>query len=150
MKEATIDHLSDCEYWIIDRTNGASNVNVTLSWDTTSCGVTNLTDLKVARWDGSQWRDHGNGGTTGGLSSGTVISSSAITSFSPFTLASSTTANPLPITLLRFNALQTKNEVTTSWATSTEINNNFFTIERSTDIANWEEIATIKGAGNSY
>ena len=32
---------------------------------------------------------------------------------------------------------------------ASEINNNFYTVERSTDAINFEEIATINGAGNS-
>lgn len=56
----------------------------------------------------------------------------------------------LPITL---NAFKGKELTSTSnlleWTTSSEINNDFFTIERSSDAINFEPIATIKGAGNS-
>ena len=62
--DPTIHHISRCEYWILNRTGGSSIVNVTLSWDTTSCGITSLVDLLVARWDAGssevegswQWR----------------------------------------------------------------------------------------------
>ncbi len=150
LKDASIHHLSNCEYWMIDRTNGSSNVSVSLSWlNPVSCGVTNLSDLVVARWDGSQWKDHGNGGTTGNTTAGTIVTSAAVSSFSPFTLASKTTANPLPITLVTFNAHLDKNVVELKWMTSTEINNDYFTIERSSDIEMWESILKIEGAGNS-
>ena len=56
----------------------------------------------------------------------------------------------LPIKLLSFDAQPIKNkEVELTWITTTEINNDYFTIERSTDVVNWEEIITTKGAGNS-
>lgn len=36
-----------------------------------------------------------------------------------------------------------------SWTTSSEINNDYFTIEKSIDALNWEIVAHIQGAGNS-
>ncbi|MBI2270658.1 MAG: T9SS type A sorting domain-containing protein [Bacteroidetes bacterium] len=150
LKDATLEHISHNEYWILNRTNGTSNVSATLSWQNARSGdVTNLSTLRVARWDGSVWRDHGNGGTTGNTTAGTVISGAVITSFSPFTLASTTTENPLPIELLSFSVLPNGNTVDVKWSTATEINNDYFTIERSSDMIGIESIATIDGAGNS-
>lgn len=56
----------------------------------------------------------------------------------------------LPITLVSFFG-EAFNETTNvlKWITSTEINNDFFTLERSSDAINFEPIATISGAGNS-
>jgi hypothetical protein len=111
--------------------------------------VTDLGDLLVARWDGSQWKDHGNGGTTGNTVSGTITSSSAITSFSPFTLSSSTTENPLPVNLVAFSAKPEERNVLIEWTTASEINNEYFSIESSTDAVNFNEIARVSGAFNS-
>ena len=149
LKDPTLDHVSGCEYWILDRTNGNSNVSVTLSWDDRSCGVSNLGDLRVARWDGSLWKDHGNGGSTGNNANGTVVSSAAVTNFSPFTLASVSNENPLPIDLTYFDAKLNNNIVNLTWQTTTEINNDFFTLEKSMDGVNWVEFAEQPGAGNS-
>jgi len=129
-------------------------VSVTLSWDTLAfpfCDIGYLPDLKVARWDVSlsQWQDHGNGGTTGNIGAGTIISSAAVTSFSPFTLASATWSNPLPIQLLSFTGNCNNDNVILNWSTATETNNDFFTIERSTNGMTFESIGTIKAVGNS-
>ena len=35
------------------------------------------------------------------------------------------------------------------WSTASESDNDYFTIEKSNDLENWQEIATINGAGNS-
>lgn len=149
-KDISLNHISQCEYWILDRTVGSSNVTVRLSWDARSCGVTNLNDLRVAGWDGAQWKDHGNGGTTGTMTVGTVVSSAAITSFGPFTLSSTTTENPLPIELLSFTGYCDDDyAVLLNWRTASEINNHFFTIERASAAINWIIIATVDGAGNS-
>ena len=56
----------------------------------------------------------------------------------------------MPIELLNFNAVPTNfNTVTLDWQTASEINNDFFTIERSKNGMDWEEISAIDGAGNS-
>ncbi len=122
LKDITIDHLSICEHWIINRTNGTSNVTANLSWNTPrSCGITNLTDLLVVRWDGAMWKDHGNGGTTGNTTTGTIVTSGVVTSFSPFTLGSVTVLNPLPIVVNKFEAVKNGSNVDLSWSVS---NNN--------------------------
>lgn len=56
----------------------------------------------------------------------------------------------LPIKLLYFKATANGSVVDLDWATTTEINNDFFTIERSVDAINFEPIYFKNGAGNSY
>jgi hypothetical protein len=66
-----------------------------------------------------------------------------------FTLATIST-NTLPIDLLNFNATPTGNGfVKLDWQTVSEINNDYFTIERSTNGIDWEELTRVEGAGNS-
>lgn len=67
----------------------------------------------------------------------------------PFILKLSGCSVVLPITLINFNAICRESHILLTWQTITEINNNFFTLERSADAKNWIEIATIEGAGNS-
>jgi hypothetical protein len=56
---------------------------------------------------------------------------------------------PLPITLLFFDALAKERKVYLKWATASEINNDFFTIERSKNGLEWEKVVNVKGAGFS-
>lgn len=148
--EPTIDHVSSVEYWILDRNPvSTSAVEVTLSWDANSGGVTNLAELRVARWDGALWTDEGNGGTTGTIATGTVVSAGPVTNFSPFTLASTTGNNPLPIELLSFTAKPEGDNVRIDWITATEVNSSHFEVERSSDGLYFEPIATVNAAGNS-
>ncbi|HLP12340.1 MAG TPA: T9SS type A sorting domain-containing protein [Flavobacteriales bacterium] len=60
-----------------------------------------------------------------------------------------TGASPLPIELTAFNAYLNVDEVDIAWTTLAEINNDYFSIERSKDGELWAEIARVKGAGNS-
>ncbi|HUH73745.1 MAG TPA: DUF4832 domain-containing protein [Chitinophagales bacterium] len=56
----------------------------------------------------------------------------------------------LPIELLNFNVTSIGNKyVKLDWQTASEMNNDFFTIERSNNGNHWNEIAVIDGAGNS-
>ena len=56
----------------------------------------------------------------------------------------------LPIKLLNFNAyIKANGLVELKWQTASEINNDFFTIERSLDGVDWEKLKRINGAGNS-
>jgi len=59
-------------------------------------------------------------------------------------------ASSLPITLLSFRGQsQTNGTNLLDWTTSSEINNDFFTIERSLNGINYEDIGEVYGAGNS-
>lgn len=55
----------------------------------------------------------------------------------------------LPIVLLNFETTCENDHPLLNWTTVTEINNDYFTIERSPDMEHFEEITTINGKGNS-
>jgi hypothetical protein len=58
--------------------------------------------------------------------------------------------NPLPVSLGNFKAtVDAANEVQLKWTTFTEINNDYFTVERSASGSDYQELARINGAGNS-
>ncbi len=142
---AGLNRVSTVEYWQLDRTNGTSNVDVTLSWDATrSGGITNLSELRVARWNGSQWTNQGNTATTGNTTSGT-IKSATVSSFSPFTLGSSTANNTLPVNLLSFTATLENGNAKLLWQTINEVNNDYFNVLHSKDGINWSVITKVNG-----
>lgn len=55
----------------------------------------------------------------------------------------------LPVELVLFTAQCVDENVQIVWTTASEINNNYFTLEKSVDLFNWNKVATINGAGNS-
>lgn len=55
----------------------------------------------------------------------------------------------LPIELISFDGYNDEDVNKLSWVTATEINNDYFSIERSTDGMFWESIAIVEGNGNS-
>lgn len=56
---------------------------------------------------------------------------------------------PLPIELVSFDAVVNGNGVDLLWTTASETNNDFFTIERTADLTEWEIVNTVPGAGDS-
>jgi len=55
----------------------------------------------------------------------------------------------LPIRLLSFDAYSLESEVKLVWETETEINNEYFLIEKSQDGKLWKQLIEVEGAGNS-
>jgi len=155
-RDNTLDHISNAEYWILNRSGGTSAVSVSLSWDSNSGGVGNLANLAVARWDLSQgkWKDQGNNGApTGNTSKGTVTSSTTVSTFSVptsvFTLGTTTNANVLPVRLSSFTCSCSQGVATLQWITATELNSDRFEIERTSTGVSYESIGEEAGNGTS-
>jgi len=66
-----------------------------------------------------------------------------------FEIPNSILSSPLPIELLSFEAKCEERKAQISWSTASEINNDYFSLERSFDGINWLNIARIEGAGFS-
>ncbi len=67
-----------------------------------------------------------------------------------FTFASRSSLNPLPISLVSFRANVVANKtIDLSWTTESESNNEYFTIERSTDSRDFSPIGMVEGKGTT-
>jgi hypothetical protein len=85
---------------------------------------------------------------TGSVNPGTnTITWTGLNNFSDFT--GNGNGSPLPISLINFDAQVVLDQVEVVWTTATEINNDYFTIERSKDGIEFKALAQINGAGNS-
>jgi fibronectin-binding autotransporter adhesin len=95
-------------------------------------------------------KDPGTGWTLNGTCAastvGTVVRT-GMSGFSNFGTAQSMT--PLPIELISFTGKNLGKVNQLDWTTSSEINNDFFTLEHSAEGNTFNEIATVDGAGNS-
>lgn len=152
---APLNNVSVLEYWQLDRIAGAGNATVSLYWESaTASAITDCPDLTIARWNGASW-DERPGTTSGGsvctgAGTGSVVTNSIITAFSPFTFGSKlNTVNPLPVELLNFEAKICNKDVCLNWSTATETNNDFFTIQRTQDGLTFDDVSVVDGAGTS-
>ena len=55
----------------------------------------------------------------------------------------------LPVELLHFHANPANGQVALNWSTASEVNNDYFTVERSADKENWEEVVRLDGNGST-
>lgn len=55
----------------------------------------------------------------------------------------------LPVELSEFSVHAEDRDAVLEWSTASEVNNDYFSIQRSEDLINWQEIGTIEGQGNS-
>jgi hypothetical protein len=138
------------EYWTIDRSGvSASNATIELSWGSNSnVYAPNTSDLIVAHFNGTAWENAG-GNSISGSTTGVVSSNAGWSSYSPFTLGSQQYAVTLPITLVSFDAKPYHNDVKVSWQTASEVDNDYFTVERSENGVDFFDLARVDGAGNS-
>ena len=77
----------------------------------------------------------GSGGAVGGVNG--------------FAFGADDPGTPLPITVAAFDATLQQDRVLLQWITASEVNNDFFSIERSRDGKSWETITRVEGSGNS-
>ena len=146
---SNLHHTSGVEHWLL--TSTSSTPNVTLYWNTAS-DVVEPNDLVVAHYNASSscWENKGAANITGDANAGSVTNAIPFTSYSPITLGTKTKINPLPVELTLFSAeCDNNNNVQLYWTTASEINNDYFEIQRSTQGIAWEVIARVQGAGFS-
>ncbi len=140
-------------YYFIDVTAPATaNVNFTYrgSENATTSAPSDSTITQQWSITDNLWMQPGGTGVPGVTGSTGNVSSGSTTTFDSSNVwILARKDNPLPITLLSFKANCNGKVVDIFWSTASEINNSFFTLERSTDAQNFTEIMTIPGAGNS-
>jgi len=149
--------------WKINRTSEATLFNVDLTLESFAVtGSVTPSDLRLLIDDDG---DFSNGGTScysNADGTGIAISyaapiitvSNISTTHIPdnsvryFTIGSISIATPLPVELIDYT-ITCEAKPTLSWTTKSELNNNYFTVQRSHDGVNFETLSQISGAGNS-
>ncbi|MGB0934004.1 MAG: T9SS type A sorting domain-containing protein [Lishizhenia sp.] len=151
--------------WRVSERNESNTLDVDVGavdmrWDLTGLGGINASDLRLlidTDDDGvfidetplSGATDLGNNifqfsNVSGGIN--------GISNNRRFTLGTANSSQtPLPIELISFTAKPINNSyVQLNWETASEYNNDYFTIERSRNGIEWEEIEVINSLGNSH
>jgi len=136
--------------WALSTGNGLAGGNYNLDAQGTGFGsIGNVNDLRLTLSNSIV----GTAGVNAGTTSNPQINRTglAVTDLSnSFFIGSvNSTSSTLPITLISFTATPVNQIVRLDWETAAEINNDHFTIQRSTDATNWEDIKEIKGLLNS-
>lgn len=129
--------------WFIEELiPGGSNLDITLQWNAGDQAPDFTPDQSyIAHFTGSEWV--GSGEADGSSYSLTFF---GVTSLSPFSIGSQ---GALPVELVAFSAKPKGKQVQLDWRTASELNNAYFSIERSADGRSFSEIHKIPGAGTS-
>jgi hypothetical protein len=141
-------------YWSAEPANfgGSFNYNVAYTYaDADIVGVE--ANFKPYKYHAGTWVSCLGSGFpsnmgTAVISPGTnTITWNGLTTFSDFT--GNGNGSPLPITLLSFDVQPVLENVVITWATASESNNDYFTVERSKDGISFKSLVEVDGAGNS-
>jgi hypothetical protein len=147
-KDSLINDISTNEYWSFERTVGTANVSVSLYRDNMGCSYDSISNLKITAYNGSTWKDLGQGSTSGNDTLGTITTNGVATVYGIYTLATTDTFDCVPCradagedkTMLKYNsvrigALQTASYDTLLWIPSTSLLTSNKEITRCTSLA---------------
>lgn len=150
-----LNNVSTIEYWTLERVSGTGKVTVQLHWENAiRSQINDCADLKLARWSGGAWENTFNTAGSGScVTAGFISSGAALSEYvGPLTFGSlaANPTNPLPITLQSFDVRVVDDVVLLNWVTATELNNDYFTIEKSLDGRQFELLAKVQGKGTTF
>jgi hypothetical protein len=119
--DTSLNYISTCNYWKINRHTGAANVNLTFDWFQPSCDVFKIDSTYLIYWNGSSWVNRSMFYTTGNDSVGAFSSSSSITSYGIFSFGNKLN----PVVEYQMNIDTTVNPVKVDFANlSSDLPNN--------------------------
>ena len=141
-----IQQIMPTEYWDVTRVSGTAGAYFEVSW--VNWDVPDPATTVVAHFNGTSWDNLG-GTPNGSGMSGSISSTVELITFSPIALASTDAGNILPVEFVRFDGFSQGNGNLLRWTTATELDNDFFLVERSSDGVDFEAIGSVKGSGDS-
>ena len=146
------DYLT--RYWSAEPLNFGGTYNYDVSYTYAAADVVGVeANLKPYKYHAGTWVSSTGSGFPSNMGTAIVnpgtntIAWSGLSTFSDFT--GNGNGSPLPITLIDFDVKPVLEHVLIAWSTASEINNDFFTVERSNDGLRFEALLELDGAGNS-
>lgn len=137
--------------------SGTGNVDMTLQWNAADENANapsfNYSKAYIAHYntDSGRWENYLASSALAGPANGSgpyTVSQAGISSFSPFTVASTGTI-PLAVNLETISAVNKGALNTISWKTGVETGSDVFMVERSKDGVAFQEIGQVKATGKS-
>lgn len=135
-------------YWHIE-TTGIPQAEFTFSWGLSETAANGSVNPRGQNWNVPQisWTIPF-AGQTNPTTESVIVPGITILNHGTWTIALD--ASPLPVELLSFTANAENNDrVRCDWITASEINNDFFTVQRSKDGIHFEDVGIVDGAGTA-
>lgn len=143
--------ISANDRWVIESSASPATAQVSLTYGSWS-NVADAAALRVVWYDLDTWQNKGIDAASNNAanSSGSLISEE-VTSFSSqtFSIGGAGDDASLPVEMLYFEGVEDRGVVDLDWATSTEIDNDYFEVQRSQDGRDWDVIGIVTGAGST-
>lgn len=148
-----LTHISRCEFWKISTQDPVTS-QIGINWDSSSCGISDPSYLRIARWSGLSWINEYYSTITGNVLQGDIISYDYVPLVTDSTLcvtlgSASAAQNPLPVKLLDFSLEQVSEGVIVKWVTSSEFNSGHFVVERLNDSGEFVFLSSVPASGFS-
>ncbi len=136
-------------YWDLSNSDATQRFDIKLGWEPGNEGANFNANIPngifIGHYD-SGWEEYSATFTNGVMRYAEI--SNYDDGFSPFGVGAG--ASALPVELVSFNLQLNDNQgIVVSWATASEINNDYFEVQRSYDGVDFETIDIIQGNGNS-
>ncbi|MFO8066571.1 MAG: T9SS type A sorting domain-containing protein [Bacteroidales bacterium] len=158
-----INNISSKGFWDFDNNDGMLESGFTytltaqisdVTADDASHEVGNPNDLRMLRRDDSlsDWEIAGDFGSATYNDVDDIVEitiNNLADKFGDFALGGDSLVNPLPICLMDFWLDCAGDHIDIYWETLSEINNWYFTVEKSHDLVNWKLVQEVQGQGNS-
>lgn len=136
-------------FWQIDNSGESGIITTTLTYADAEAPLNGEIGLISQRYDGSTSLWDPAVPLQSSDASANTVTASGVTSFGPYSISSSSHQLPVEMLLFKADADIDNHQVNLNWATASEENSDFFTIERSKDNHSFESIGTTDAAGNS-
>jgi hypothetical protein len=141
--------------WYVDVTNTLTSLSTNIEFDMSDGGMGTFTlgalSNYVLLYRSGQTGNWTESATASSISGDKILFNSySMTTDGYYTLGTkNASVSPLPITLISLTAERKQNGVDVTWTTASEINNDYFIVQRSKDGMCFEDAGVQKGAGNS-
>ncbi len=137
-------------FWYISLTGSSNNANMTftvMNAGSTLNEMLGIATLRAQRWISplESWEQY-QGAQSNPVGNGALVTGAALF---PNWWTLSGNSSPLPVNLLSFSGNCDGKTTSLQWTTGSEVNNDHFSLTRSTDGINYDLIGTVPGHGNS-
>jgi hypothetical protein len=86
--DTSLNYISQCRYWYLNRLVGTSKVKATFPWNWNDCELNNPDQMRIAKWDSSIWKNLDSISYTGNFESAVISPNDSLSRFGYFTFAS--------------------------------------------------------------
>jgi PKD repeat protein len=153
-KDMNLGVINGLWYQRLNHVTGTNAANITIYFDDAADGVSSVANTLMTQWGFGvtpvQWRDLGTVTPVAAASPAlSKVTKSAWNTFTTENFNIAPQSIPLPVELINLHAVCTGTGVNVMWETISEINSNYFSVERSENGISFEEVGVLSAAGNS-